>query len=112
MKFVNTALLSATTGAGTVTSSAVDASLWQSVSVQAQATSTFAGTFAIQASNDPAGTTPTNWDDVASSSATINSSTSYLKTFSNQPYQWLRVRITSGSGSGTASARLFAFGYK
>lgn len=112
MKIANVALLSGTTGAATVNSSAVDSQFWQNVSVQAVATGTFAGTLAIQGSNDPAGATPSNWTDVASTSATVNSSTSYLKTFSNQPYQWLRVSLTSGTGSGTISARLVAFGYR
>ncbi len=53
-----------------------------------------AGTFKLQASNDPA-SAPTNWVDLPSQTVNVTSGTSALLTIAQSAYRWIRAKYTS-----------------
>lgn len=98
------------------TSAAVDANQLISASFMAYfGDSTAAGTFKIQASNDPnvqgqpTGFVPTNWVDIPSATTSIASGASALITIPQTSYRWMRVVYTrSGGGSTTINVNMNA----
>jgi hypothetical protein len=110
MKTSNVVLLSAVDGGVTEASAGISVGFYQDFTVHAFTTGTAAGTLVIQGSNDVSAT-PSNWADVASTSAAMTSSTPYLKSVSNAPFEWIRVSYSGASGTGNLTARLKASGY-
>lgn len=64
---------------------------------------TITGSYLLQASCDPIGENPTNWDDIADSSVALSASASgsVFWNISNVNYNWIRVKFDQ-SGSSDA----------
>lgn len=118
MRHVNDTVLSAV-DTGSANGILIDANQLITASFQASfGDATAAGTFKIQASNDPTpagnmalpgGFAPTNWTDIPSQTATIASGASALLTINYVSYRWLRaVFIYSSGGSSTITVNMEA----
>lgn len=79
-------------------------------SIQLKYTGSPAGTFKLQASNDPGRINSSdasnqapisNWTDVADSAITISAAGDCMYTVENAGYNWVRVVYTASSGSGS-----------
>ena len=103
------------TGAATtvqITSTAIDSGQFERASFQIFfSDSTPAGTFKIQASNDPcpygnqyADFTPTNWVDIPNATATIVAGAAALILIPVCSFRSMRVILTSTNGSATGLA--------
>lgn len=76
------------------------------------------GTFKLQCSNDASSATitpttsfvPTNWTDVAGSSASIVNNGDITWNVQSANYEWLRLVYTRVSGTGTLTSRCFVKG--
>lgn len=89
-------------------------------SIQLKYTGSPAGTFKLQASNDPgsinssdaANQAPiSNWTDVADSTITVAAAGDCMYTVENAGYNWVRVVWTPTSGSGSLTvARAYTKG--
>ncbi len=105
MRFARDTLINAVSGATNITSSLLDSNQLLSISAQAIATGTLAGTLKLQWSDDvgfPSSTAPTNWTDLASVAVTAAGLFSIPKT--DLCYRWLRATYTATSGTGNMSA--------
>lgn len=101
----------------TTNSAAIDASNMWSVSLQAVATGSAAGSAKLQASNDsPIGSAgqnggtwaPTNWSDISGATVALNGVTPVIIPKTDVCYQFIRVVMTISGGTGTATANLKA----
>lgn len=117
MRQSNVALLSNQSMTGTVTSDGINLISIYAYSIQAYwsgGSGLTAGTFKLQASNDPGDngsgqgvSQPTHWTDVASSSQAISgASGSILYDVTECGYRWVRLVYTPSGGSGTLTANI------
>lgn len=79
-------------------------------SIQLVYTGSPAGTFKLQASNDPGQINSTNsanqapinnWTDIADSAVTVSGSGNNMWTVQNSGYNWVRVVWTASGGNGS-----------
>jgi hypothetical protein len=104
----NPVLMSAVANSGTKVSSAIDASQIVSGSIQASFTDgAAAGTIAIQCSNDPLPSGPSNWNTPTNGSAAVTSGALTLITLPTIACRWLRASWTSTGGAGTLTVNGF-----
>lgn len=110
----NPILLNAVTNAGTVVSApAMDISFMTTGSVQVTFTDVAAaGTFLLQASNDPVellpgGEQPLHWSTIPNTSTSVTAGASQLITVQTLNYKWFRVHWVSSAGAGTLTATGF-----
>lgn len=107
----------AVTGTTAYVSNAIDAGLIASASVQIVSTSTATGTAKLQMSNDQypagniAGFVPTNWTDIASSTASVAGAGAALIPRVDCAYRWLRIVYTNATNTGTVSAQFNGIGF-
>jgi hypothetical protein len=111
MRFVRDAVITTQSAAGNLTSIVVDANQLLSISAQAIATGTIAGTLKMQVSNDlvttPA-TPPTNWTDVSGVSVAISGAGTALIPKTDLTYRWIRFVYTATSGTGNLTVNIDA----
>lgn len=111
MRFSNPTLINAITNAGTVNSVAVPTQFETSGSFQISFTdSGAAGTFVVQASNDP-GLTPVNWNTIPNTSTSITAGATTLVTVAILNYRWIRAQFIHSAGAGTFTVNGFMFGF-
>lgn len=111
MKYVRDTLISAADGSVNVTSAIIDSNQLISISLQAVATGTIAGTAKLQFSDDPGfphRPDPINWNDVPSATVAVASAGSYAIPKTDLCYRWLRVVYTATSGTGTLTVNFNA----
>lgn len=109
MNVLNSVAIAAQSNTGTVNSAAYTA--YETVFASVQATFTdgaAAGALNLQASND-AGTSPSNWNTIATQSVASGATTLIPKT--ETCYRWLRVQFVSSGGAGTLTATLNTMSY-
>lgn len=118
MKVLNDLLdLSATDLSSSITSQVIQ--VWQSqftaFQIKVSAASSLSGTFDIQASLDEVqhATDIVNWSSVATQSvSSLSAPALYLKTQTDNPYNYMRVVWTPSAGSGTlAEIRMMGKSY-
>lgn len=118
MKTVNKDVLKAVSIVGSPVSPAIDCSQIIAMSLMVVTTGGAAPTFTakIQVSNDPVNArnmpggippAPTNWVDLPTATVSVTTNGALLIPKMDMAYGWLRVVITTGSGTGTVSANLF-----
>lgn len=108
MREFDNIIFNAIDGSVSANSSAVDSSFVNQVSMQVKVTSTSQGTMKVQASNDTAAMiqansgAPANWTDVANSSLTLSSATTFLSPPIDLCYGHIRFVYTqTNASSGT-----------
>lgn len=110
MKFVRTTLFNAQNAAGNLASSAIDGDQLISMSLQAIATGTIAGTIKLQFSNDaPSNLSgPTNWSDITSASVAVSGAEVVAIMKTDISYRWIRATYTATSGAGNLTINVMS----
>lgn len=113
MKFYHYPIYTATVMNANLTSSPMQLQEMYGFTIQATYTGTPTGTFKLQVSSDPVNkngigsAAPTNWTDLANSSAAVSAAGNYMWNVTDVFFNWVRLIYTDGS-SGASTAVLSA----
>lgn len=111
MKRHNFEIFSSDDLSGNLTSEPISLFNIYGFSIQLVYTGSPNGAFVLEGSNDASfdnqkNTPPTNWTELSGTTATIIAAGSYIYNYSLVPFNWVRVKWTFSSGSGSLNGRI------